>query len=773
MLTSKTKTGVSVIVPAFNAGATLGALLGALERQRDVDFPVEIIVVDDGSGDDTAALARRFKGVKVRSQENAGPAAARNRGAHEAHGEILVFVDADCKPADDWLSELTKPLRADAAVVATKGVYRTRQRRWAARFAQLEFEQRYRLLARARQIAFVDSYSAAIRADAFRAVGGFDPHFPLADNEDVDLSFKLARSGFKMVFCPRAVVYHRHPDTWRRYLGLKMRRAYWRARVYRRFPERMLSDNYTPQLLKFQVVLMAAFLPLAAVAVWWRPAAWGAAAAAALFLLSATPFLATVLMRDPLLLLAAVPAVGARAFVFALGGVGGFLSRRRFDLLFPTLYILADAIVIIGLVHGVFWLRSRVFIGFLDPIYHPLWVYQHAGIAVLAIWVLISALMGLYRTSRTETFMAEGMKVFRAIIFAAIAAMAAAYLVKFEYSRVIMALFFAAAVPFALMARYGLHVLKDRMQIKGYYLTRVIIVGAGEAGQAVASRMRHAPRLGYRLVGFVDDRAPGEESAGPYLGKPADLPSFITQYYADEVIIAKLGLTPEKVLELVTLCDHTGAAFRVLYSAMQAEAGTSELRSIADIPVLDFIDAPFQPAKRFIKRVVDLVFVYTTLPLWLPLLGFLTLGLVLVRKGPPWTGIVTQGRDGVPFIRWDMATGGAGAFGRFLERTALCRLPWAFAVAEGDMSVVGPRPYRYEEGSRLEKWKRYRFRMKPGMTGLWLVLLKPETKPEAEIEFDLYYIKNQNVLLDAAIVLRTLAVVLSGRAATPAPKEKS
>jgi lipopolysaccharide/colanic/teichoic acid biosynthesis glycosyltransferase/GT2 family glycosyltransferase len=744
-----------------------------LERQNDVGLPVEIIVVDDGSTDDTAAVARRFKGVKVRSQENAGPAAARNHGAREARGNLLVFVDADCEPAADWLRELTRPLLADESVVAAKGVYRTRQRRWAARFAQLEFEGRYRLLARARQIAFVDSYSAAIRAEAFRAVGGFDPHFPLADNEDVDLSFKLARSGFKMVFCPRAIVYHVHADTWRRYLGLKLRRAYWRARVYRRFPERMLSDNYTPQLLKFQVLLMAAFLPWAAAAFWWRPAAWGALAAAALFLVSAAPFLATVFARDPLLLVAAIPAVAARAFVFAVGGIAGFLSRRRFDLLFPTLYILADALVIIGLVHGVFWLRSRVFTGFLDPIYHPLFVYQRAGIAVLGIWVLIFAFMGLYHTSRTTTFMAEGMKVFRAIFLAAVATMAAAYLAKFEYSRVIMASFFAAAVPFALATRYGLHVLKDRMQIKGYYQTRVIVVGGGEAGLAVAERMKRAPRLGYRLVGFVDDRPPETEAAGPYLGKPSVLPSLVTQYYVDEVIIAKLGLAPEKVLELVTLCDHTGVAFRVIYSALKAEAGTSELRSIADIPVLDFTDAPFQPVKRFVKRVADLLFVYTTAPFWVPLTGLLTFIMVLVRKGPPWTAVVTQGRDGVPFSRWDIRTDGAGAYGRFLERTALYRLPWASAVAEGDMSLVGPRPCRYEEGRRLESWKRYRFRMKPGMTGFWLVISRADMPAEAEIEFDLYYVKNQSVILDAAIVLRTLGVVLSGRAAPKPPDENT
>ena len=318
---------VSVVIPAFNAASTLPACLDALAHQAYPAADYEVIVVDDGSGDDTAAVARRCGATRVVLGSHGGPGQARNAGAEVAQGQILLFVDADCEPLPNWIAEMVRPLD-DPQVVAVKGSYRTRQGSPVARLAQCEFEERYELLARVPSTDFVDSHSAAFRTAVFRAAGGFDPS--LRQNEDVELSYRLATSGHRLVFNRRAQVYHRHPATWRAYLRVKVQRGYWRMLVYRRYPGKALRDSYTPQALKLQVGLAYAACGLGGLALLsprrTQGAALGAVACSAGLVLSGWPFVRLVARRDRAIAPWAPFFILARAAAFALGVAGGSLA---------------------------------------------------------------------------------------------------------------------------------------------------------------------------------------------------------------------------------------------------------------------------------------------------------------------------------------------------------------------------------------------------------------------------------------------------------------
>jgi len=314
---------ISVIVPAYNAETTLGDCLAALQEQSLSRDRYEIIVVDDGSTDRTAQVARRYDARLIR-QPNAGPAAARNQGAQAARGEILLFTDADCEPAPGWIERMLAPFH-DPEVAGAKGAYRTRQRELAARFVQLEYEDKYARMSHQDCIDFVDTYSAAYRRDVFLANGGFDALFPTASVEDQEFSFRLARKGYRLVFVPQAIVYHRHDTTpgeyWQRKFGI----GYWKALLLRWHPERAMRDSHTPQVLKVQIGLVGLLGLSLLLAPFWEPARWAALSAGALFALTAVPFVVWVARRNPVVAAAAPFLLVWRALALGAGLVAGFL----------------------------------------------------------------------------------------------------------------------------------------------------------------------------------------------------------------------------------------------------------------------------------------------------------------------------------------------------------------------------------------------------------------------------------------------------------------
>ncbi|HET6261228.1 MAG TPA: glycosyltransferase, partial [Chloroflexia bacterium] len=249
--------GISIVVPAYNAEATVRACIQALLRQQLAE-PYEIIVVDDGSTDSTALIALEYAPrVRVISQPHRGAAAARNTGMRAASSRVILFTDADCEPVPAWARHLSKAIRDGAA--GAKGTYRTRQRSITARFVQAEYESKYRRMARRTRIDFIDTYSAAYRRDVLLSVGGFDESISAV--EDQELSFRLAREGHDLSFVPQAVVYHTHEATRAAYLRKKFSIGYWKVRVAALHPERIISDSHTPPSIKVQMALLAAGIP--------------------------------------------------------------------------------------------------------------------------------------------------------------------------------------------------------------------------------------------------------------------------------------------------------------------------------------------------------------------------------------------------------------------------------------------------------------------------------------------------------------------------------
>lgn len=239
---------VSIVVPAYNASATLARCLAACAAQT---YPAhEIFVVDDGSADDTAATARAVPGTIVITQANVGPATARNTGARAATGDLVVFTDADCVPHPDWIEALVNALPADAAGIG--GTYAlANPESWLAGCIQAEIAARHARFmdgvppaAVAVPVDFLGSFNVAFRRDIFLEAGGFDPRFRAASAEDNDLSYRLTAAGQSLYFTPAAMVAHYHPERIWPYLRTQARHGFWRVFLYTLHPGRSGGDRY-------------------------------------------------------------------------------------------------------------------------------------------------------------------------------------------------------------------------------------------------------------------------------------------------------------------------------------------------------------------------------------------------------------------------------------------------------------------------------------------------------------------------------------------------
>ena len=200
----------SVIVPNYNS-PSVDQTIASLERQDFDRDRYEIIVV----GTDDYHLIPEGGQVRfIRSKDRISPAAARNRGAACAEGEIVAFIDADCVADPGWLAVLAARF-ADSSVIVVGGGVEFEKRRYWTLADNLSMFYAYRASCPPGYRRQLPSLNLAIRRITFQTIGGFDERYPRAAGEDADLTVRLRLQGHALVFEPRAVVVHRPArDRW-------------------------------------------------------------------------------------------------------------------------------------------------------------------------------------------------------------------------------------------------------------------------------------------------------------------------------------------------------------------------------------------------------------------------------------------------------------------------------------------------------------------------------------------------------------------------------
>lgn len=184
---------LSLIIPAHNSAATLAACLDAVARSG---FAGEVLIVDDGSTDDSPNIAAQYPYQLIRLAHNVGASEARNVGARAAHGEILFFLDSDIEMPPDTIPRIRALFAAEPTLTALFGSYQknTEPKNFASVYKNLLHHYTHQISS-PDAATFCSGYGA-IRRAVFLELGGFDPTQRAL--EDIEFGYRLHRAGYRV-----------------------------------------------------------------------------------------------------------------------------------------------------------------------------------------------------------------------------------------------------------------------------------------------------------------------------------------------------------------------------------------------------------------------------------------------------------------------------------------------------------------------------------------------------------------------------------------------
>ena len=415
--------------------------------------------------------------------------------------------------------------------------------------------------------------------------------------------------------------------------------------------------------------------------------------------------------------------------------------------------------------------------------------YEIGPVIFIGAWfsaiTLISAIaMGLYQVRQRARLRGVFIRVIASVLISTTSLLTVFYFFTgLRLGRGVIAwnVFFALAISVAI--RMLFHSLMDRALFK----RRVLIVGTGKQASCFTRLRRRTDQRGYRVIGFVRVESEGSSQLPParVLGDVSNLVALVKANAIDEIVIAMDERRETFPTKALLECRLSGVQITTLVSFLERE--TYRVRVDLLTPSWIVFADGFRHSflKNAIDRVFDIALSLLVLTLALPVivLTFLAIKLEDGLRAPVFYSQLRVGLDNRPFrilkfrsMRVDAEANGAvwasqndprvTRVGAWLRSLRIDELPQVFNVLAGHMRFTGPRPERPEFVSQLSAaipYYRERHSVKPGITG-WAQLCysygaSAEDAME-KLQYDLYYVKNSNLLFDIGIVLQTLEVIL-------------
>jgi len=424
--------------------------------------------------------------------------------------------------------------------------------------------------------------------------------------------------------------------------------------------------------------------------------------------------------------------------------------------------------------------------------------YAVLSLLVAPIWVASMAAGGAYEARE----LGNGQEEYRRVLNSALRVVAGVAILAFAFELDLARGFVGVLLPLAtvltLFSRYGLRKWVHRQRASGGYSLQVIVVGSVDDATSLVRHLRRAPYAGFSVLGacIADAQQSLDIDGTPVavLARPHEVLEVAKATSADAIAIAGTStLGGRSLRELGWEMEGTGIDLIVVPALTDIAGPRIATRPVAGLPLLHVEEPALSGAVRVVHNAVDRTLALTALVVLAPLLAIIAVAVRVTSHGPALFKQVRVGQDGSEFVVWKFRTMRRDAeaelsalsehndhdgvlfkvrndprrtpLGRWLRRTSADELPQLWNVVRGDMSIVGPRPPLPSEVERYTHSVRRRLMVKPGLTGLWQVSGRADLSWEESVRLDLYYVENWSLALDATILWKTIAAVISGRGA--------
>jgi len=402
--------------------------------------------------------------------------------------------------------------------------------------------------------------------------------------------------------------------------------------------------------------------------------------------------------------------------------------------------------------------------------------------------IIIFFTQRMYQRRRPSTHLNEFFRIISHNTLATLLTVAVMTLLSpnFNYHRSLIAYAWLFVIIVLTIARVLHAQIQWQAQARGIGDERVLLIGTGEVGQLLLDKLCNNPKLGYQVIGIIDEnglRMSDTILDVPVLGKLADIPKVIEDFDVDEVLIGLPENSSHDLVGIISLCEREKVSIRVFPDVFQIMASEVGIDDLGGLPLINVRDVALQGWKLTLKRGMDIIVSAIVLVLISPFMLLLALLIKVDSPGPVFYVQERMGLDAIPFkilkfrsMRVDSEANGPGwttendprktQLGTIIRRFSLDELPNLINILAGDMSLVGPRP---EQPVYVEQFRqsipRYmdRHREKAGLTG-WAQVngLRGDTSIAERTKYDLWYIENWSILLDFSILIRTILQVLLG-----------